>query len=638
MNVCPPPEHLERLLAQQLGVAEREELERHIEGCTPCQRVLRDLTNHTEFILGPQSAAPPLDARLKAELLLRLQETQPSLELSPEPGGEHEAGTEVPTPAEAAGQAGTTADLPALPAMAGYDILELIGRGGMGVVYKARQIHLNRLVALKMVLNVRYAGAEDLLRFRLEGETLADFQHPNIVQVYDVGAQNGCPFFSMEFVGGGSLAQKIARQPQRPAEAAALVETLARAIHTAHLRGIVHRDLKPANVLLTPQGIPKITDFGLAKRLNTGVGLSQSGDIMGTPSYMAPEQAGGKNKQIGPAVDIYALGAILYELLTGRPPFRADTPMDTVLQVLSEDPPPPSRIQPELPRDLVTICLKCLDKEPVKRYASAEVLAEDLRRFLDGRPITARPVGPGERAWKWARRRPALAGVLAALVLVVLGGLLGMTVLWQRAEGARAEAEGHQQRAESSYQMARKALEECIRTVADDPRVKSGPLEDLRRVVLQAEAQFYQEFIGLRGEEPAFQVERGWAYHRLARVTAQLGFAQEAIRHGRAARDIFQVLVDQHPAVAEYQFKLARSYNHLGNLHKETGQFQEAEQAYLKAVAHHAALKARYAMEPDYQVNLAGGYNNRGSSTGRPAGFPRLSKPFSKAWISKRIW
>ena len=310
--------------------------------------------------------------------------------------------------------------------MPGYEILRELGRGGMGVVYQARHTKLHRVVALKMILAGSHAGAADLARFQTEAEAIARLRHANIVQVYEVSEHEGKPFFSLEFCGGGSLEKKLNGTPLPAREAAALVETLARAMQAAHEQHVIHRDLKPANVLLAEDGTPKITDFGLAKKLDEA-GQTASGAIMGTPSYMAPEQAGGKSGEIGPAADVYALGAILYECLTGRPPFKAATALDTVLQVVSDEPAAPSQLQTKTPRDLETICLKCLHKEPVKRYATARELADDLRRFLDGEPILARPSSGWERALKWAKRRPAAAALLAVSSLaaaLLLGGLL----------------------------------------------------------------------------------------------------------------------------------------------------------------------------------------------------------------------
>jgi tRNA A-37 threonylcarbamoyl transferase component Bud32 len=304
-------------------------------------------------------------------------------------------------------------------AIPGYEIIGELGRGGMGIVYKARQTKLGRLVALKMILAGSHAGAADLARFQTEAEAIARLRHPNIVQVYEVGEHEDRPYFSLEFCGGGSLAKKLSGTPLPACEAAALVGTLAGAMQAAHEQHVIHRDLKPANVLLAEDGTPKITDFGLAKKLDEA-GQTQSGAIMGTPSYMAPEQAGGKSADIGRAADVYALGAILYECLTGRPPFKAATPLDTILQVISDDPVPPSQLQSKTPRDLETVCLKCLQKEPPRRYATAAALADDLRRFAEGRPIVARPVGRLERAAKWVNRNPALASMAATVALVLV--------------------------------------------------------------------------------------------------------------------------------------------------------------------------------------------------------------------------
>jgi WD40 repeat protein len=312
------------------------------------------------------------------------------------------------------------------PVVPGYEVLDELGRGGVGVVYKARQLSLNRLVALKMVLAGSHAGLFDLVRFRAEAEAVAQLQHPNIVAVHEVGKAGGLPFLSLEYVAGGNLAQKLGGVPQLPLAAAALVEKLARAVHHAHAHGIVHRDLKPANVLLGADGTPKITDFGLAKRLDD-LGQTQTGAILGTPSYMSPEQAKGK-KDVGPAADIYALGSILYEMLTGRPPFRAATPLDTVMQVIADEPVSPRRLQPKLPRDLETICLECLRKEPHRRYGSAEALADDLARFREDRPIVARPASRLEHAWRWCRRNPVVA---ALLTLGVAGVVVAALLLYQ---------------------------------------------------------------------------------------------------------------------------------------------------------------------------------------------------------------
>jgi tetratricopeptide (TPR) repeat protein len=328
-------------------------------------------------------------------------------------------------------------------AVGDYVILNELGRGGMGVVYQAIHRQLKRIVALKMVLAGIHAGAEKLARFRLEAEAIARLQHPNIIQIFDVGEADGSPYFALEFVDGGSL-ERYRGHPQSCRAAAEMIGVLARAIHAAHQAGVVHRDLKPANVLLavrsgdsavSAEGVkdlpmsafePKITDFGLAKQIDTAEGLSHSGSVLGTPQYMSPEQADGRIRDIGPATDVYALCVILYEMLTGGPPFRGENVWETLFQVRMQEPVPPSRLQPKVPRDLEVICLKGLRKDHRQRYATALELADDLRRFLDSQPILARPVPRWERVWKWARREPMRAAALVTALLSVLSVSAGV--------------------------------------------------------------------------------------------------------------------------------------------------------------------------------------------------------------------
>ena len=336
----------------------------------------------------------------------------------PRPGADPEA-TLPPRPAEPAPAA--------LGCVGDYDLIEEIARGGMGVVYKARQISLNRVVALKMVLSGRFAGPADLQRFRVEAEAAARLDHPNVLPVYEVGEHDGRPFFSMKLAEGGSLAGRVAQLAERPREAAALVAAVARAVDFAHRRGVLHRDLKPANVLLDAAGTPYVTDFGVAKLVGEGAasGLTQTGAVLGTPGYMAPEQARGE-KTPTTAADVYSLGAILYELLAGRPPFRAGTALDTILQVLDSEPDEPRKFNPAADRDLSAVALKCLARGPAGRYASAAELADDLERWLAGEPTRARPPGLAGLAWRWLRRNAAAAATVMALGVAwgVLCGLL----------------------------------------------------------------------------------------------------------------------------------------------------------------------------------------------------------------------
>jgi eukaryotic-like serine/threonine-protein kinase len=329
-------------------------------------------------------------------------------------------------------------------AVADYEILEEVGRGGMGVVYKVRHRRLNRVVALKMLPGRALAGPEELQRLRREAEVLARLNHPNIVPVYDSGEWDGQPYFAMEFVDGGTLDRKLGGLPRPAREAVTVVETLARAVHFAHQHGVVHRDLKPGNVLLTSDGTPKISDFGLAKLLEGDAGQARSEAVMGTPPYMAPEQAAGRSKEMGPTTDVYALGAILYEMLTGRPPFQGESRDATLEQVRSQEPVSPRRVQPRVPRELELICLKCLEKGPGRRYSSAAVLAEELRRFLANEPLIHTRATPlWEQAVKWARRRPAAAALLAVSGVAALA-LVGIGVgAWYQAKlsGVNADLE-----------------------------------------------------------------------------------------------------------------------------------------------------------------------------------------------------
>ncbi len=303
-----------------------------------------------------------------------------------------------PAPADVA-----PAEWPTIP---GYEILDELGRGGMGVVYKARQTSLKRLVALKLIRDGALASADEQARFRIEAEAAARMRHPNVVAIYDIGEHAGRPYFAMELVEGGSLDKHLTGQPRPAGQAAELVRTVALAVQHAHEQKVVHRDLKPANILLTLQNAePKITDFGLAKRLDSdSTALTREGSVLGTAGYMAPEQAEGRVRDIGPATDVYALGAILYELLTGRPPFQAESWNQMVRLVLNEEPEPPTRSQPGVPRDLETVCLKCLEKEAGQRYVSAGELADDLHRFLNAQPVTAVPLGERERLERLAKR------------------------------------------------------------------------------------------------------------------------------------------------------------------------------------------------------------------------------------------
>jgi tetratricopeptide (TPR) repeat protein/tRNA A-37 threonylcarbamoyl transferase component Bud32 len=419
----------------------------------------------------------------------------------------------------------------------------------MGVVYKARQLSLNRTVALKMILAADHATPAELTRFVREAEAAAGLRHPNIVQVHEVGEHAGRPYMVLEYVEGGSLT-KHAQDPLPAREAAAVVEPIARGVAFAHANGVVHRDLKPDNVLMadaepkTPPGpaprlspsarVPKVTDFGLAKTLGGGDStLTVTGAILGTPGYMAPEQAGGESKRAGPAADVWALGAILYRLLTGRPPFAAATPHETLYQVIAADPPSPSDLVPKLPKDLVTITLKCLRKDPARRYASADELADDLNRFLAGEPIRARPVSSAERAWKWARRNRGPVAAAAAVALALAAGAGVAT--WQALVATAKKDEADHQAGEARKQLA---TAEAVK-------------DFLKRVLTQSSAQG--------------QAGRGRAVDRDLTVTAAMGYAVAQL-DGR--------FPDQPLIEAELRHVIGQTYRELGDTAAAAAQFR----------------------------------------------------------------
>jgi WD40 repeat protein/predicted Ser/Thr protein kinase len=358
----------------------------------------------------------------------------------------------------------------ARPRVEGYELIRELGRGGMGVVYLAWQTGLRRLVAVKMIRAGEFSRPRDRARLRAEAEAVARLDHPNLVKVYEVGEWDGRPFFSMEYVDGRRLADSLNGTPMSPRDAAELAATLADATQSAHDQGVVHRDLNPNNVLIGSDGRPRIVDFGLSKLIVGGASETATGDVLGTPSYMAPEQATGQSKDVGPAADVYALGAILYECLTGRPPFKAETPLDTLAQVAHEDPVSPRRLQPKVPRDLETICLKCLSKEPPRRYAAASLLAEDLRRYLDGRPVKARPVNSVSRAARWVRRRPLVAALLA---FCAAGSILAFALVAREGRLARA-AQASAEKAVESERLQRIAAEDARGRESEERRLYQG--------------------------------------------------------------------------------------------------------------------------------------------------------------------
>lgn len=475
----------------------------------------------------------------------------------------------------------------------GYQILGELGRGGMGVVYKARQKGLNRLVALKMLLAGAHADLDQVVRFNTEAEAVARLQHPNIVQIYEVGQHDGLPFFSLEFVDGCGLNQKLGGKPQPFREAAELIMILARAMHYAHEHGVVHRDLKPGNVLLTSTGVPKIADFGLAKQLECDSSQTKSGTLMGTPSYMAPEQARGDVHAIGPATDTYSLGAIFYELLTGRAPFVAAGVMDTVMRVIKEEPVRPSLLREKLPADLETICLKCLQKEPHQRYSSAGALADDLDRFLAGEAILARPVPSWERLARWCRRNPRVAALTATTFVLLVAGMIGsagaaITIAKERnnkelerqaavearvlaeqrkqeADQAKEEAQKNAKLAMDQSNLALKAFHTLVgqvqQQIGDEPR-----MQPLKLKLLESARQGLDNVAKSDEDSRLLGQTTAGAYMQLGDVFRQMGQTEKAYAQYEKCFQITQALLAKDPDGDVALSNVAASHTAMGGI------------------------------------------------------------------------
>ena len=465
---------------------------------------------------------------------------------------------------------------------AGYDVLGELGRGGMGVVYLARKVKLNRLCALKMILAGAHAGSVAQARFRAEAEAIARLRHPDIVQIYHVGEVEGLPFLELEYLPGGGLDQALNGSPKPPATAASLVEIMARAIAEAHRLGIVHRDLKPANVLLDAHRRPKVADFGLAKILGSDGGLTKTSAVVGSPSYMAPEQAEGDGAKIGPRTDVYALGAILYELLSGRPPFRAATALETLAYVKDADPVPPSRIQPGLPGEIETICLKCLEKQPARRYETALALAEDLRRFQAGEPILAHDPPLWVFVWKWARRRPALSAAIlvsAAAILMLFGGSLYYNA---RLGESVKKAQAAERVALDQSKVTTKALNELVFGVQDQLG-KTAATRAVRKGLLEQALAGLDQVV-LSAEAAAPDSSRAVAHQKLGDIFRQVGRNGEAFEQYKKSRDLAQRLAVSSPEDRAIAHCLARSHAGLAELCLNDDRVKDAIEHCMQAV------------------------------------------------------
>jgi tetratricopeptide (TPR) repeat protein len=500
------------------------------------------------------------------------------------------------------------APFPALPDLDGYDLLEPLGRGGMGIVYRARHLALNRLVALKFDLTSPWAAAAERQRFRTEAEAVAHLDHPHIVPIYEVGESQGQAFLSMKLLDGGSLAEQLDRFRADPKAAARLMVPVARAVHYAHQRGILHRDLKPANVLLDAAGEPYVSDFGLAKRLAPGESIgdpTQTGALVGTPAYVAPEQASGRPGAVTTSSDVYGLGGILYALLTGRAPFHSDSMLDTLEQVKNDPPEPPRAKNSAVERDLELICLKCLEKEPGRRYASGEALANELERYLDGKPLVqTRPVGRAERVWRWCRRNPGWAAVTTGLAVAITTIAVGSTVAYIRLRAANEQERASRARAEENLKVAREAVA-YFGTLSQEPQLQKRGMEQVRLKLLSRARDFYATLSSQQPGDARVEIERAQAFINLAWVTRLLGATGNTMAALRQARAIGERLTDEHPDVAEYQNVLVLALFEQGTFLTLAGQRAEAETALDEALARSKRLCDSRPEAPEYEQTLA---------------------------------
>lgn len=667
---CPDAKTLQRFLIGRISESEAQSLESHLSECPHCSESMDRLPVEDDLVRDMRRRSPLLcdDGDQPVELIARVQQLWASIssnvaKLNEAVNHETDAGNGASTATRRPRT--QTYDFLEPPQIEGelgrlgpYRLWRVLGHGGMGIVFQASDARLGRDVALKVLLDARYTDPHYVSRFEREAEALSHLQHPHIVRVYEAGQHRGRPYLALEYISGGTLAEKTAGRPYGIPESATLIETVARAVHYAHTQGILHRDLKPGNILISATDQrPLVADFGLSKRTDL-TDLTQTGDVLGTPGYIAPELVG-RGKESTAAVDTYSLGAILYDLLTGRPPFRGETPFETLDQARTSEPVPPRRLRPAIPRDLETICLKCLQREPSKRYATAEGMADDLARFLRHEPIRARPISVAERLVKWGRRNPALALLIAvsslSLVLFVALNLMYS----ERVRATLVQVQNERNRADEGYQSARDTLNRMLTRLERRPVGDAPQLKELQQELLEDALAFYlavlrrgnqqdpavkrdcalacqragtiESLLGkwddasthfqmclkliselpaeLR-DDPGVQQLLGACHNNIAIVANNNRRWEEAEQHHRAAFEIQERLQKLRPEEASYRSGIAETSLNLGVVYQLTGRSREAEQSLVRARDMHTALAEQFPDNESYRSSLAQDHEN----------------------------
>lgn len=609
MASCPPSETLEQLLAGQLAEPAANSLRAHLPGCSLCQTLLDHLSDDAELRdWRTQARSLRAESATDAALVPLLAGLRMLPLGRPRPDGAVKAGSDLSlflAPPQQEGDLGS---------LGPYAVQAELGRGGMGIVLRARDPVLQRTVAVK-ILRPELDNDETRARFVHEAQAVARVSHDHVVRVFSVAnPPNSLPYFTMEYLAGPILAEQIrTQQTLEPRLAAALVAQVAQGLAAAHAAGLIHRDIKPSNILFEPDtGRAKIADFGLARLASQPSGMTQEGMLAGTPTYMSPEQAQGLDTLDGRS-DVYSLGATLYEALTGQTPFRG-APHMILQQVVGEEPRPPRQLNDRISRDLETICLKCLRKEPSQRYASALALAEDLHRFLAGAPVYARPVGTLERFIRGCRRKPVLAGLAFSLAVAVVAGSAGVLWQWRRAEANAAQALAKADEARAQSLRARETVDKYLSDVSEDPELKARNLEPLRRKLLRAARDYYEQFVREHPDDPDLQAELGRTYGRLGIIAAILDSPPRSIELFDKKRLVFERLRQSDSGNAAYQSELAESYWRLGYGYHYAGKWPEAWDAFRHARDLWEELVRRYPDEPEYAAHLIRAFNSLGRS------------------------